>query len=122
MYSVRSAYKMLQVQKGAWDVSSSTGMWSKFWKIKVPSKVAHVCWRALTRCLPTMTLLFSRYVPVQLTCPVCNTEEEIIFHAMVSCNFATQCWHKILDEYPRCSTSNFKDWFSHILATYNSEK
>ncbi|XP_074336592.1 uncharacterized protein LOC141673750 [Apium graveolens] len=97
-------------------------MWSKLWKLKVPSKVAHIFLRALTECLPTMTQLYSWYVPVQLTCPVCSTTEETIFHALVSTPFATQCWQRIVGGNPFGSTDNFKDWFSNILATFSSEK
>lgn len=121
-YTVRSAYKLLQVQKGRWNVLDQSGLWSKFWKIKVPSKVAHVCWRAITGCLPTLSQLYARYVPVQTTCPICNFGEESIIHALVSCSFAASCWQKVLGTSALVNRSMFKDWFEHVLSSYSSDR
>ncbi|KAL8091980.1 hypothetical protein AgCh_034313 [Apium graveolens] len=37
-YSVKSAYKLLQVQKSYWRRSDSNSLWSKIWRIKAPAK------------------------------------------------------------------------------------
>lgn len=121
-FDYRSAYKILQTQKGTWQDSYATSMWSKFWKIKVPSKVAHVCWRAFKDCLPTMTQLHAHYVPVPVTCPVCTAGDETILHALVSCEFAAQCWYTILGDYSQYPATNFKDWFDHLLLAHNKER
>lgn len=113
---------MLQAQKGRWNPSDSNGGWRKLWQIKVPPKVTHVCWRALTDCLPTMSMLYSRYVPVQLNCPVCNAGEETIGHALVSCSFATACWNKVLGNRFLGLVTSFKDWFFQIVNSVNKEK
>ncbi|XP_074322837.1 uncharacterized protein LOC141659811 [Apium graveolens] len=122
LYSVRSAYKMIQSQKGFWNDFASSGVWSKLWKIKVPSKVLHVCWRALAGCLPTMTQLFCRRVPMRKVCPVCGEEEETIIHALVFCPVAATCWHKLHFAAGSLVTDDFNEWFSHMLNRYSKER
>ncbi|KAL8148634.1 hypothetical protein AgCh_005843 [Apium graveolens] len=121
-YSVLSVYKMIQSQKGFLNNSSSSGVWSKLWKIKVPSKVLHVFWRALVGCLPTMTQLFCRRVPVQMVCPVCGVEEETIIHPLVLCPFAAACWHKLHFIAGSLVTDDFKEWFSQMLNRHSKER
>lgn len=113
---------MLQAQKGRWNPSDSNGGWRKLWQIKVPPKVTHVCWKALTDCLPTRSMLYSRYVPVQLNCPVCNAGEETIGHTLVLCSFATACWNKVLGNRFLGLVTSFKDWFFQIINSVNKEK
>lgn len=122
LYTVKSAYKLIQVQKGRWVAGNQAGLWNKFWRIKVPSKVANVCWRAITGCLPTMTQLYARYVPVQPTCPVCKFGDETIVHALVSCSFAASCWQRVVGPSALVNMASFKEWFEHILSTVSSER
>ena len=91
-YSVKSAYRMLQVQKGRWQISDNGSLWRKVWQIKGPPKVLNMIWRALAQCLPTLSALHGKHVPVNRMCQVCNGEEETTLHALVKCPFAAQCW------------------------------
>ncbi|KAL8120232.1 hypothetical protein AgCh_017395 [Apium graveolens] len=93
-YSIRSAYRLLQLQKGRWSTNDNDNLWRKMWQVKAPPKVLNLIWRALSYCLPTMVMLDQKRVPVIKTCPVCNGEDETIFHALVTCPFAHQCWEK----------------------------
>lgn len=90
-YSVKSAYKMLQLQGGRWQTADNDSLWRTMWQIKAPPKVLNTIWRALAQCLPTLTALHEKHVPVIITCPVCNGEEESTLHALVTCPFASQC-------------------------------
>ncbi|XP_062112468.1 uncharacterized protein LOC133823623 [Humulus lupulus] len=48
VYSVKSAYKMLQKNKGSWSPSANSGFWRGIWQLKVPPKVKNMnCWRLL---------------------------------------------------------------------------
>ncbi|XP_074363930.1 putative mitochondrial protein AtMg00310 [Apium graveolens] len=58
-YSVKSAYRLLQVQKGLWNINDNASLWKKMWRIKAPPKALNLLWRALSGCLPT-------YVSLQL--------------------------------------------------------
>lgn len=93
---MKSAYTMLRAQKGAWSIQNNDSVWSLLWKIKAPPKALNLVWRALTYCLPTLVQLHQKHVPVQTRCPVCASGNLTIFHALVGCHFAMQCW-KILN-------------------------
>lgn len=41
-YSVKSAYRMLQSHKEAWNIGDNTGFWKSFWSIKAPPLVLNV--------------------------------------------------------------------------------
>lgn len=113
---------MLQVQKGKRNDALRSSLWSKFWKIKVSSKVAHVGWRAITGILPTMSQLYTSHVPIQTLCQVCKVGEETILHALVTCSFASSCWQKALGSNSFMNMSTFKDWFEFMLSAYDKVK
>lgn len=82
-YSVKSAYKLIQEQKGAWSDDLNRDFWKKLWNVKAPPKALHLVWRAVSHCLPTKTILQRKHVGVDDICPVCNEEAETIFHSLV---------------------------------------
>lgn len=90
-YSVRSAYRLIQAQKGLWWVSDNNSVWRYIWRIRAPPKVLNLVWRAISNCLPTKTNLHAKFVPVTTTCPICSGEEETVLHALVVCPFANSC-------------------------------
>lgn len=74
-YSVKSAYRFLQVQKGLWHTDYNDSLWKRMWRLKDPAKVLNLVCRALTGCLPTNSILQQKYVPVMGCCPVCDGGE-----------------------------------------------
>ncbi|KAF4370540.1 hypothetical protein F8388_020126 [Cannabis sativa] len=56
-------------------------LWRVLWKTKVPLKVLHFVWKAISGCLSTNLQLHSKHVPVQLQCMFCSREEESIMHS-----------------------------------------
>lgn len=44
LYSVRSAYRLLPVQKNLWQRHDSGSIWNKLWRIKAPPKVINCLW------------------------------------------------------------------------------
>ncbi|KAF4371933.1 hypothetical protein F8388_000100 [Cannabis sativa] len=61
MFSVKSSYKYLTAAVETPDSSDNT-RWKSYWQLKIPQKVLHFGWRALTGCLPTKTQLHSKHV------------------------------------------------------------
>lgn len=57
MYSVRSAYKLLQMQRNGWNDNDTDDLWSELWRIKASPKSLNLLWRALSSCLPTKVQL-----------------------------------------------------------------
>lgn len=41
-YSVRSAYRLLQTQKGRWSENDNGSLWRKMWQVKAPPKVLNL--------------------------------------------------------------------------------
>ncbi|KAM6547504.1 hypothetical protein CsatB_019180 [Cannabis sativa] len=89
-------------------------VWKTLWKIKAPPKVLHLIWKALSNCLPTLTELYSKHVPVQLTCPFCHIEEESIAHVLLHCQFSKSCWNRsgLATAPAHC---NFFLWFKGVV-------
>ncbi|XP_060962178.1 uncharacterized protein LOC115725496 [Cannabis sativa] len=81
-YSVKSSYRYFQELKGEWGVQLESDLWKVLWKVKVPPKVLHFAWKAISGCLPTRTQLRTKHVPVDPRCVFCNSDEETIFHVL----------------------------------------
>ncbi|XP_060965604.1 uncharacterized protein LOC133034522 [Cannabis sativa] len=70
-FTVKSAYKSLQVRKETGSQPNSSPVCNGIWKLRVPPKVKDLLWRAASECLPTKTRLQSRQVQVDNLCPSC---------------------------------------------------
>uniref|UniRef100_A0A803PB72 RNase H type-1 domain-containing protein n=1 Tax=Cannabis sativa TaxID=3483 RepID=A0A803PB72_CANSA len=114
-YSVKSCYQWLQVLKGRWSADMELNLWRSLWKTKVPPKVIHFSWKAITGCLPNRTQLYTKHVPVQLDCVCCNSEEESIYHVLVSCNFARSVWNLSSVPASVIVATDFGTWVEQIL-------
>lgn len=114
-YTVKSAYLLLQDIKGAYQVSNNSGFWRKLWNLKIPSKVKHFLWRAITCCLPTKDQLRVKKVAVNALCPVCNAEEENVCHSFISCSFAKACWDNSGIRFTVGVFYSFFDWISSVF-------
>uniref|UniRef100_A0A803PSG4 Reverse transcriptase zinc-binding domain-containing protein n=1 Tax=Cannabis sativa TaxID=3483 RepID=A0A803PSG4_CANSA len=95
VYSIKSAYNFLQKQKSNWFDEEIAAFWSKLWKLKLPSKVSNLLWRACTQCLPTSVQLKTKRVDVNLLCPICMEEEESVLHYLVTCRVVKLCWNRV---------------------------
>uniref|UniRef100_A0A803PGZ2 RNase H type-1 domain-containing protein n=1 Tax=Cannabis sativa TaxID=3483 RepID=A0A803PGZ2_CANSA len=91
IYSVKSAYKLIQDLKP----SSSSDFWRALWALKCPPKVKDMLWRSVSNCLPTYGSLVQRHVRISSTCPRCSRSVETIIHCLVTCSFATACWRLV---------------------------
>ncbi|KAM6571614.1 hypothetical protein CsatA_015694 [Cannabis sativa] len=117
-YSVKSAYKHIQDSKGNWANDEGTTFWKKYWKIKVPPKVLHFAWRALTDCLGTRVQLQIKHVPVATICVFCNDAAETTLHLFVECPFSKSCWNRSAVSLPNSDCTSFFDWFSAIWSRH----
>lgn len=109
-YSVRSAYKLLQLQKGVWNVNNNLSFWKTIWSTKAPPKALHLIWRAANNCLPTKTQLREKHVRIDDRCPVCDNGVESIIHALVECTVAAECWHIFDTDLQVQLGMSFSDW------------
>lgn len=115
VYTVKSAYKRLQILNGRWQDDYQSKIWRTLWRIKAPPKALNLVWRALSNCLPTLTSLFSKHVSVQVWCPVCQEGIETVMHSLVSCPRANQCWWTINLGTSSNQHTDFKVWIEEVL-------
>lgn len=80
------------MQKGFTERENTDNIWRNLWNTKPPPKTLNLVWRAISLCLLTMVQLHHKHVPVHTRCQVCANEDETIYHALVGCYFAVQCW------------------------------
>ncbi|KAF4394789.1 hypothetical protein F8388_015695 [Cannabis sativa] len=78
-YSVKSSYRYLQELKGEWGIQFESELWRVLWKVKVPPKVLHFAWKAISGCLPTHTLLCTKHVLVDPRCVFAMLMKKLLF-------------------------------------------
>ncbi|KAL8146376.1 hypothetical protein AgCh_004207 [Apium graveolens] len=122
LYSVKSAHKHLQVQKRQWTIEDNSSIWKKLWRIKAPPKALNLIWRALSQCLPTMSQLQAKHVPVQSNCPVCKSATETIMHSLVNCPIARQYWLIVLPGKQWDAHMEFMRWIKMVFDSENNSK
>ena len=93
-FSVKSTYRYMQLRKDGGSQTSRESFWSKLWKLRVPPKVKNLLWRAATGCLPTKAELRLKHVNIDITCPLCHADRELINHCLVECPIARACWNQ----------------------------
>ncbi|XP_042939495.1 uncharacterized protein LOC122274525 [Carya illinoinensis] len=94
-FSVKSAYHLEVSRKRREKGESSEGHsfnWKKLWGLNVPRVVKVFLWKALNDCLPTRTNLKKRKVVKDACCPIYETEDESITHALWSCRGSMDVW------------------------------
>lgn len=72
--------------------------------------------------LPTKDQLFSRRVAVVDKCPICNAERETVYHSLVSCQFAKQCWGHAGINLAGDEQCSFYRWISEAFQNCNAVK
>uniref|UniRef100_A0A803NGP8 RNase H type-1 domain-containing protein n=1 Tax=Cannabis sativa TaxID=3483 RepID=A0A803NGP8_CANSA len=122
LYTVKSAYMIIQQEKGWINEESITSFWKRVWTLKIPPKVKNMIWRAGTFCLPTMTQLITKKVAVNVVCPICNVEEEIIFHCLVTCQDVKCCWDRVGIGTHLLHGDNFLVWLKDIFERLEPDK
>uniref|UniRef100_A0A803NW84 RNase H type-1 domain-containing protein n=1 Tax=Cannabis sativa TaxID=3483 RepID=A0A803NW84_CANSA len=115
IYSIRSAYKLLEFVNGNWPSTGGMNHWKQIWNLNVPAKVQHLLWRVIPGCLPTKLQLSIKHVPVDLTCPMCNLEPETVSHVLFRYNFARSCWNLASADTAGADDIEFSSWFCDLL-------
>ncbi|KAM6589517.1 hypothetical protein CsatA_012122 [Cannabis sativa] len=120
-YSVKSAYRHIQETKGHWASDEGSNFWKKFWKIKVPPKVLHFAWRALTDCLATRDQLRIKHVHVTSACVFCNDASETTYHLFIECPFSVSCWNRSAVSLSASISTSFFDWFAEKWSRHDGD-
>ncbi|KAM6577068.1 hypothetical protein CsatB_028905 [Cannabis sativa] len=120
-YSVKSAFNLIQKEKGAWNSIEASEFWNELWRLKIPPKIKNLIWRGGTNCLSTKVQLITKRVDVDSLCPVCGLHNETIMHALVYCSTASQYWEKAAIQLPLQQGTSFVDWCVTVFNTATVE-
>lgn len=120
-YTVRSVYSVIQDAKN-YSLLNNSKLGKHVWNLKVPLKVKHFMWRALSRCLLTKDELVAKRVPINIICPVCNNESESVYHILVLYSFASLCWDHSSFMNDRGSHESFFKWISATFQRYKKRE
>lgn len=122
MYSVKSAYTLIQESKTYQQVDGNTKFWKCLWNLKIPPKVKNFMWRAVTNCLPTKDLLRVKKVNVDALCPLCNTTPESILHCLVTCTYAQSCWTAFNVTIDPTAQTQFLQWMITAMDVWSIQQ
>jgi len=122
MFSVKSAYKALQI----YDEDEVYEEFTMLWSTRVTPKAKILGWRVFLEKLPTKDKLLAKGVQLQHNlCDLCGTHEETIVHLFFSCRVAQMVWN-MCDRWLRvCNVHhiNPRANFNHFhLANLNSRQ
>ena len=98
MFTVKGAYYIVAKLQSDNDlgessfVDSSSIIWKKLWKLKLPPKVKIFSWRACVNGLNVYVKMAERGIHLSCDCPVCGEESESLTHALILCDFALSVW------------------------------
>lgn len=121
LFCEKSAYRLLQAQKGLWTTEDNSSIWRKLWRLKASSKVLNLTWCALSGCLPTNIMIQQKQVTVLCNCPMCDGSNEMIMHALVLCHVARQYWKNVFPYLHLEVGDDFLEWLS-LLNYLNPRK
>ncbi|KAM6593434.1 hypothetical protein CsatA_001137 [Cannabis sativa] len=122
VYSIRSAYKLLQQQNGDWPIDGADAFWKRIWQLHVPPKVQHLVWRVTSGLLPAKVQLSNKHIHVDLTCPLCTKSPESTSHVLFGCEFARSCWNLSSVTAAGVEEHMFTSWFSDILLSSSKQQ
>ncbi|KAK6123164.1 hypothetical protein DH2020_043092 [Rehmannia glutinosa] len=99
-FNVKSAYYVslteINMDSGFPEMGSSSSgnfpIWRNLWKLRIPPRILHFTWRFLTDSLPVPQNLLRRRIPVDSTCPHCDSHDASSSHILFTCPFAMQVW------------------------------
>jgi hypothetical protein len=75
--------------------SVTNPVWKTIWKLKIPSKVKKIAWRALHGILPLKSILINRHIGDSGECPICHLDAEDIVHLLFKCEPARAIWESL---------------------------
>ncbi|KAF4394909.1 hypothetical protein G4B88_002786 [Cannabis sativa] len=119
LFTVRSAYAILQQQKTSMEQPNFSGAWTKLWQLKLPPKVKDFLWRVCTNSLPTRFQLTTKHVPINSDCPMCSAAPETSLHVLVCCHFTQSCWRQVRVPAVGTDAMTFCSWWEEGLREWN---
>lgn len=63
-----------------------------------------------------------RRVAVNITCPLCNLDQESVLHVLVQCHFLCLCCNKVGYMIEGGEYASFADWLSEVFQKYTGDE
>lgn len=79
-------------------------------------------WRAATNCLPTLSMLRQKHVPVQGNFTVCNGEDETLLHMLVTCPIAARIWCIVIPDVHQERGGDLFSWVQGVIDNISQER
>ncbi|XP_023892052.1 uncharacterized protein LOC112004058 [Quercus suber] len=99
VYSVKSGYYIARgLTRERNGMEESSGMrnkgfiWSRLWKLKLPSKIKVFGWRACQEIFPMKGNLARSRIVKDGMCELCKQETEMVLHVLWGCGVARDVW------------------------------
>lgn len=115
-YSVKYGYRL--IHEDMVSIASpivSNSIWQNVWKAKALPKMSNLVWRALVNCLPTCANLKCKRVVECDLCPTCQSGEETVLHALVTCSFAQKVWRCSSIGWFYGNSTDFASWLGLVF-------
>ncbi|KAL2928556.1 hypothetical protein RDABS01_006569 [Bienertia sinuspersici] len=126
-YSVRSAY-YIQLQ-GTYCIpstsnNSSSNLWNRIWRTKVPTKIKNFAWRACKNGIPVKVNLFKRSACVESRCQLCGEDNKTTEHILLHCSEARKVWYlsPLRLNSGEHQDMSLKDKCLHLMTIYKEER
>jgi hypothetical protein len=75
--------------------SALNPFWKMLWKLKLPSKIKKIAWRALHGLLPLKSILVNRHIGHSGQFPICMLGPKDISHLLFTCPSAQGLWYAL---------------------------
>ncbi|KAL2939352.1 hypothetical protein RDABS01_000184, partial [Bienertia sinuspersici] len=126
-YSVRSAY-YIQLQ-GTYCIpstsnNSSSNLWNRIWRTKVPTKIKNFAWRSCKNGIPVKVNLVKRSACVDSRCQLCGEDNETTEHILLHCSEARKVWYlsPLRLSSGEHQDVSLKDKCLHLMTIYKEER
>ncbi|KAM6574232.1 hypothetical protein CsatA_022559 [Cannabis sativa] len=126
-YMVRSGYYFASSLVELQDTGSTLTCehwWTKFWKLKLPSKLRIFVWKVFHNVLPVATELHRKHIADTPFCPLCKMQQETINHALFLCTRAKEVWHLSLLNlnFKLAATSSPEEFLLYVSANTSTQE
>lgn len=98
-FSVKSGYyevrknRMEPTATASSSVCVDGAFWKEIWGACVPQKIKIFIWKVCHNILPLRDNLWKKKVVQSKICPICQSEDETIEHALLLCDWTRPVWH-----------------------------
>jgi hypothetical protein len=135
IFSVKSAYRMIvdtKRRREDWieqrpessNQDDEEKMWTKLWKVSVPSKLRVFLWRLAKNSIPTGDVRFHRNMATTAACSLCGKEDSWR-HSLLECTMSRCIWalapEHIVEHMENTREPSAKSWLFAMIKTLNHE-